>query len=762
MSQPVSNSGRKSGETRSEESAVGVARDGSPRFVALLSGALLLIGAALSVHLWSLWDGAVLDDYWHQRGLRENGWSLSELLRTLAIEPAQWMHFWWQDEPVRWEYGRPAFILAMKLVYHVLGGDDPAFLHGFSLLLHLASVFMVWRLCALLTRDAFWSLIGALLFAVYPNAVVTVAWSSSQNCVIQTALMLAALLLYIRASGLCLFRPAGPGAGESPQGRGPTWRWPSLLGSLLLWTLALLTKENAVILPAILLMLEWLEGGWGRVWRRRGAFVAFGMIGLAFVIWRVAAITQAMPDVYVRRPAGAWLEYAAWASAKLLHYLVTSVWLAPMMIGPTGRFNPWLEVPGDCLLMLGILVFLAAAYWLAARRFRGCWVWPVWILLSVLPVVPVIATPHSGYMCGVGFSASVALATAGLGARGAGLGLRLVRGFVLVVFVGGMSLLSMFSRWQWTGTIAAERYFTAWVAADPPAAATRDVFFVNLPFINIYAKPALDQEFGRAFREVRAHVLTFAPDPFVIERPVTVDALDSHRLSVSIGRPYFFSRLLGRFLGEGFRREDHRFETGQRFHTDAFDVEIAEATPEGVARLVFTFPRPLSDPNYCFYLSSADCDAARLRFSDSAAGESATTAGPLDMGAVAEAARRLDAGEAAAGEALLATAAHSDEAAARAAREAIRPAVRWMAAALGAPVQSMLENQELSPEGWACVRDWWRVAVDDANLRAVWVRRGEFAHFVKEREEVPHSRMWVGRVIRTDLYLTGPPFPGLR
>ena len=67
------------------------------------------------------WDGSILDDHWHQKGLREHGWSYAELMRTLEIEPADFQHLWWQDRVVRWDYGRPLFIAAMKLIVPSVG-----------------------------------------------------------------------------------------------------------------------------------------------------------------------------------------------------------------------------------------------------------------------------------------------------------------------------------------------------------------------------------------------------------------------------------------------------------------------------------------------------------------------------------------------------------------------------------------------------------------------------------------------------------------
>src|SRR5207237_4240257 len=87
------------------------------------------------LHGMALWDGVILDDHWHQKGLREHGWSFSELLRTTDIRPSDFMHCWWQTRLFRWEYPRPVFILCMKLFYW-LGGGNPKALHALSLLLH--------------------------------------------------------------------------------------------------------------------------------------------------------------------------------------------------------------------------------------------------------------------------------------------------------------------------------------------------------------------------------------------------------------------------------------------------------------------------------------------------------------------------------------------------------------------------------------------------------------------------------------------------
>ena len=837
-----------------------------PRPGAWLAAAVLAL-ATLAVHAWALGDGTVLDDHWHQRGLREYGWSYAELMRTLVIEPADFMQLWWQEQPVRWEYGRPVFILAMKLVYHVLGGDDPAALHAFSLVLHYVSALLVCRLAFLLTRRIGWSLLGALLFVVYPHAIVTVAWPSSQNVVLVTPLMLGALLCYRRASGTTLGASAEPGLTiDAPRMHA---RW--FAASLLLWIVALFARENALIIPPIALCLELAAGGWRRCWARRGAWVAFALLGAGFIAWRLATSPHPMPDVYVRRPDGDWAAYLPWLAAKLVHYLCTSLWIAPMTLGPTGRYDPWSEAPLDYLFMTGIVAVAFVLYALATRRTRGWWIWPLWILLAVLPVIPVVATPHSGYLSGVGYALGAALAASGVGAASR-VGRAAARG-VCCASLAGMLVFAMFTRWQWTATIAAERFTPSWVAADPPAPAVRDVFFIDVPFVNIYLKPTLVELLGAGFEEKRVHALTFSPDWSAGPRRAWIEQNDERSFTVGIeGRPYF-SGLLGRFLIEGFRGPG-RFRAGDVIEAVApprvgradsqasglaprFQARIDAADEQGVRRIAFRFPKPLDDPSYCFYFVSERCGAARLvwdgpmadsvwdrpmaglstdrRMTDSVwdrpmavghaqsredevrneardrplsdavwdrptepsdqeqvwdrpteagdqeqvwdrpmAGLSADRrmtdsvwdrpmaglSAPLDAAEIDRAAYDLWTGDAQSAHTLLAAMRLEDERLARRAYAAFAPVGVFMAESLGSRACQRLDAQP-TPADVDAIEAWWRRSAAP-RLADLWLRQDEFGHLIKAREELEHSRIWAGRVIRSDLYLTGAPFPGPR
>ncbi|HSW43975.1 MAG TPA: hypothetical protein VLM89_00195 [Phycisphaerae bacterium] len=737
---------------------------------------VLLTLISLATHAWSLFDGVVLDDYWHQKGLREHGWSFSELMRTLIIAPGDFLHTWWQTQDVRWHYLRPFFIACMKFVYCVLGRNDPAYLHGLSILLHTAATLMAWWLCWKLTRNRAWSFIGGLMFAIYPHSIVTVAWPSSQNVVIQNTLLLAMILTYIRASRLSV-GPETWSLGLRVRSSPPQMARPMLVFTIVLWVLAILTRENAVLMPAVLLAFDFSFGGWRHVWRRKGFYIFCGFVGIAFAAWREWMHIPPLPDVYCRRPDGRLAEYAAWLSAKFLHYFCVAVWPAPLTIGPTGRLNPWTEVPGDCLLMLGIVVGVGLIYFLATRRVPGWWIWPMWIALSILPGVAIVATPHSGYMPGLGFAVGMALAGTTAINRG-----RLVRRLtfsLIAVLILGQAFMSPVNRLQWIAISSAERFVPEWVRTSPPPHGTRDVFFINIPFINIYLKPNLVSRLGPWFEDINVHVLAWSPNGLMVTQRTAVQQIDDHSFTATIeGRPWF-SGVLGRLLLEGFRGKD-AFKTGQVIDSKHFRVEILETGPQGVHKMKFTFPRPLNDPFYCFYLSSENCGAARLRFapyrsepqapatgtspqsplaaSQSPAGHSLTKRAIADSIALADAASLLNAGCASAALPLFEAAASDDPAIARQADNALRPAVAWMADALGSPARPLLDRPWLTPDQWRQLRDWWARHVDDQAMRETWLNRRMFDSLIYRRAEVDWDRWLVHFLFNTDLYMTGPPY----
>ncbi|HEY6330312.1 MAG TPA: glycosyltransferase family 39 protein, partial [Blastocatellia bacterium] len=129
-------------------------------------------------------------------------------------------------------------ILALKLISYKIFGLNPLWWHTTSLAVHLAVIGLVFTLAKKIMKDEIGAALAAFIFALHPVNVEVVAWVSGITDSILALLVLASLLLYIRYAE----EPAG-----KTRGRGLL-----LASSVLLYGLATLTKEAAVVLPCLI------------------------------------------------------------------------------------------------------------------------------------------------------------------------------------------------------------------------------------------------------------------------------------------------------------------------------------------------------------------------------------------------------------------------------------------------------------------------------------------------------------------------------
>lgn len=669
----------------------------------LPAGCGLIVALTFWLYGPALHEGLALDDHWHAYYLASADWSLASLLNATTLDTRDFVSLWWQDQPVRWEYPRPAAVALQKLVFDLSGGE-PLAQHAVSLGLHLIACLLVWRLAWRVTRRHGPALLAGIIMTIYPHVGFAVSWIAAQNVVLQTVLLVGAVLAYARASGLSLCAMPLTNEARCHDAARASLRPEWVAIAAVLWMIALLTRESAVVLPVWLALAELSAGGWTRVRARWPVFLASGAVMLSYGAWRLLGGFHALPAVYLRTPGDDPLGYGAWALAKLLHYLFAATGFAPMMIGPTGRIQPWRETPVETTALLLILVAIALGYFRLTRIRRGAWLWPAWVLLAVLPVVPVMATPHTAYLCAPAIAVGLALVATTVG-NVQTTGLRRLGRAALAGAALSMLLLAIVYRWQWTGLVAAERMLPTEIAAAPPGPDVRDVYLLNAPFVSIYAKQQLCEQLGPVAERLRVHVLTFAPDPVLIDQPCRLVKADDHTLIASVeGQPYF-SRLLGRFLIDAFRRDD-RIEVGRSYVGDGFTAQVLDANIDGATRIAFRFDRRLDDSRLAIYFGSAVCPAAPLNL----------TATSLENAIDSPVIRPAD-----------------------------RDVLNYLATALGAtPTDGALHD--------------WAARLDPRLIAHLLTRRDALDTLIKQREEVPHARMWTRLVIRADLYLTGKPF----
>lgn len=160
------------------------------------------------------------------------------LIRSLDGIPRLFVTPYWTGEGEANRLYRPLTTATFAL-NRALGKGGPAGFHLVNALLHSASAVLLLLLLVRLFRLRWMALGASALFAVHPVLTESVAGLVGRAEILATLFVLAALLL-------------DRGGGER--------RGPAVLGSLGFFFLALLSKENALAYPALLILTDLLLG----------------------------------------------------------------------------------------------------------------------------------------------------------------------------------------------------------------------------------------------------------------------------------------------------------------------------------------------------------------------------------------------------------------------------------------------------------------------------------------------------------------------
>jgi len=218
----------------------------------LVAGLLILLTGL--VYLPSLWGGYVYDDH---RFVRLNPAVTDGVaLSCYFTEPA--------TQTVDGSFGglyRPVRTLSFRAVALVSKG--PAGQRIAGLLIHLTNGFLLWVLLRRLLGDgpAYPPLLGALAFLLHPLATESVAWISSRGDLLAMTGILGGLVFHL----------AGGRAAR--------------LVSLLFFALGLLSKESAVVLPFLLMVVDGFRFGASGVRAGIRSYVPYLVVlGLYFTV----------------------------------------------------------------------------------------------------------------------------------------------------------------------------------------------------------------------------------------------------------------------------------------------------------------------------------------------------------------------------------------------------------------------------------------------------------------------------------------------
>jgi tetratricopeptide (TPR) repeat protein len=304
-----------------------------------------------------LWDDA--DNIAKSAPLREPGG-----LRRIWFEPGATQQYF------------PALHTLWWLEWRAFG-DDPRGYHVVNLLLHFTAACLLARVVSLFGLPGPW--FTAALFALHPLCVESVAWITEGKNTLSLCFLLAALAAYLRSEGFPLCEAAASrmksrsgddsdvhvlesfvsSVNQSPApaaiaARPTAWYCVTYYcASLGLFTLAVLSKTNAVALPGVILvLLAW----------RRGRLTLRDVAGMLPMIAIGAAVALVVVGVE-RRLMGdgraefdwPWIERIIVAGQACWFYLAKIFWPHPL----TFIYPRWPIDPHDATARLWPLAAVA-------------------------------------------------------------------------------------------------------------------------------------------------------------------------------------------------------------------------------------------------------------------------------------------------------------------------------------------------------------------------------------------------------------------
>ena len=303
-----------------------------------------------------------------------------------------WSQIRWMFTTFHMGHYQPLSWVTLAIDY-LLWGLNPLGYHLTNLIIHTANAIFVYFISRQLLSTALsiandkesWRLslsaaFAALLFAIHPLRVESVAWATERRDVLSGCFFLWAIYCYLRAA-------------LSPQILSRRrWLWTAVV----IYSLSLFSKATAMTLPAVLLLLDFyplrrLQGGpinWFRPQLRSVLWEKVPFLVLAIVFAAIALLAQHSIGALKPLP-----QYDATSRvAQAFYGVIFYLWKALL---PT-RLSPLYELPYDpepwfkvfLLAAVGAVAISLAVYFLRRQwpALLACWLYYIVMLAPVLGI----------------------------------------------------------------------------------------------------------------------------------------------------------------------------------------------------------------------------------------------------------------------------------------------------------------------------------------------------------------------------------------
>ena len=334
-------------------------------------------------------------------------------------------HVWTQEFPgLPGNYYRPAFLFWM-LINYMLFGLNASWWHLTSILVHVCVTFMVYLLARRLLKEQWVACMTALIFGLHPVHVEAVAWVSGVTEPLLALFLIPAFLCYLNwregapSTTAATVEPGdGVKAGQPGSAKRKRLLW--LAASLALYAVAVLEKETALALPALIFIYEWVclthepraasfAGRVGNAIKVTSPYLALSVIYLIARAIILKGLGHTITPLPILTMVLTWPS-VLWTYTKMLTWPV----------GLSAFYNtPYVTTPGVVNFALPLVAILAAAVFLRmwSRRVRAVVFASALLVVPLLPVLNlsmfyVGENAHDRYLYlpSIGFSILVALA----------------------------------------------------------------------------------------------------------------------------------------------------------------------------------------------------------------------------------------------------------------------------------------------------------------------------------------------------------------
>ena len=293
----------------------------------------------------------------------------------------------WFTQPFQGLY--QPLILASLAIDYSFHGLNPYYFHLTNLILHLANTLLVFIFIRKLFKNRISALLVALLFGLHPIHVESVAWITERKDVLYTFFFLIALIFYLN------FRQS------------EKRKYYAL--TMLFFILALISKVSAVVLPLLLILIDYYHGR-----KLFGRKVIIEKIPLL-----ILALLFGLGNIYFHRDFGSLANYSnlsipmrlLLASKGLMYYLYKTIWPNTLAVYNPLPLSISTAIIVECLIHF--LVYVTAIILLLKLKSRTLIFGALFFLAAILfflipPGEPVLASERYAYVSSIGLFVIIA------------------------------------------------------------------------------------------------------------------------------------------------------------------------------------------------------------------------------------------------------------------------------------------------------------------------------------------------------------------